>query len=84
MEVTLAFFFFDNTIDRVFGTAEEDLTFEKSAHVGVVSCHLQHVDVKFALVFGFRGGWVLSESCKDFTEIAHVDAAFVEEVLEAG
>ena len=77
MQVALPSLLFEYSVDDVFDRAEEYLALQQSLKVSVFALHLQHVYAHICI-----HAWVLIEQRENFAEIPHVDAAFVEKVLQ--
>jgi hypothetical protein len=78
VKVTLSLLFFNNAVDYVLGTAQEDLALKHILDVLVITHHLQKLD---AHVFLCDRGLVHGGQCG--TEVAHVNTSLVQEVLKA-
>ena len=82
INVAISAFFFDNSVEHVFGTPQNYLSFDHLPQMFEVALHLKSCD---ALVFGVSSiGFFLDllESLENLAQIAHIDSSFVEKELE--
>ena len=78
VKVTLSFLFFNNAVDYVLSTAQEDLALEQILDMLVVAHHLQKLDAHV-----FLGSRRLVHGSQNGAEVAHVNTSFVQEVFKA-
>ena len=78
VKVTLTLLFFNNAVNYVLGTAQEDLALEQILDMLVVTHHLQKLNGHVFL--GNRG---LVHGGQNSAEVTHVNTSFVHEVLKA-